>query len=138
MEYQNNNRGVIQNRDRKKQIIDFSGLKYGKITPTDIDGLIEYKDKAMMFFEYKYNNAELPHGQKLALERCVNDIRKAGKIAVAFICEHNVSDCNTDIDASSAIVRDCYYNGKWYHDGKRTVKQKADSFIAFVERGETA
>ena len=50
MEYQNNNRGVIQNRDRKKQIIDFSGLKYGKITPTDIDGLIEYKDKAMMFF----------------------------------------------------------------------------------------
>lgn len=64
-----NERGKIENRNRARQIIDFSGLQYGKITPTDIDGLIEYHDKAILLLEFKYADAEMPRGQKVALER---------------------------------------------------------------------
>jgi len=38
-------RGKIEHRDRARQIRDFSNLRYGNITPTDIDGLIEYQNK---------------------------------------------------------------------------------------------
>ena len=69
MLYDDDNRGSIQFPDRARQLIDFSGLRYNKITPTDIDGFIEYHDEAIVFMEFKYGNAELPYGQKLALER---------------------------------------------------------------------
>lgn len=35
MNYTDDNRGAIQFRERRKQIIDFSGLRVGNITPTD-------------------------------------------------------------------------------------------------------
>ena len=38
-------RGVILNPARMQQIVSFEGMKYGTITPTDIDGFIEYKNK---------------------------------------------------------------------------------------------
>jgi len=49
-------RGVIKYRGRARQIIDFRGLTYGNITPTDIDGLIEYKDKCILLIEIKHQS----------------------------------------------------------------------------------
>ena len=46
MEYTNENRGYFQHPERAKQNICFEGIKYGNITPTDIDGCIDYKNKA--------------------------------------------------------------------------------------------
>lgn len=51
-----------------------------------------------------------------------------------MICEHNVEDYRQDVKASDAIVREFYYAGEWYKDGKSTVKQKIDSFINFVNK----
>jgi hypothetical protein len=134
MLYDDENRGKIQLRNRARQIVDFSGLRYDNITPTDIDGHIEYHDEAMIFIELKHRNAIIPYGQKLALERNVNNNRAAGKKAVLFICEHYVDDWKCDIIAANSIVREFYYEGKWYVDGKHTLKQKCDSFIEFVNR----
>ena len=44
-------RGVITNRARARQIRDFSGLQIGTITPTDLDGLIEFHDECFIFCE---------------------------------------------------------------------------------------
>lgn len=126
-------RGKIKFRDRARQIIDFSGIRYGNITPTDIDGLIEYHDKVVVFLEYKYDDNKLPYGQQLALERLANNCHDAGKKSTVIVAEHYVHDCNNDICAADAIVRDFYYDGKWYHDGKAKVKEKIDSFIKFVD-----
>lgn len=126
-------RGKIQYRERARQIIDFSGLQYDKITPTDIDGLIEYKGKAYVFVEMKYSKAPIPYGQRLALERLVQDLTKSGKLATVFLCEHYVSDCEQDIDAKKTIVRSCYFNNKWRTDGKRTLKERLDNFIRFAD-----
>ena len=83
----------INNPDRMKQLIDFKGLEVdGYIYPTDIDGLLEYKDSEYIIFEVKYGNAEVPFGQKLAIQRMVDDFTKIGKQAVAFVCEHTVRD----------------------------------------------
>lgn len=128
-----NERGKIENRNIARQIIDFSGIQYGKITPTDIDGLIEYHDKAIVLLEFKYADAELPRGQRVALERMCDCFRRANKEATVLVCEHFVKDCTKDIIARNAIVREVYYKGNWYNDGKSTVKERVDRFIQFVD-----
>lgn len=134
MLYDNNNRGKIQHRERARQIIDFSGLRFGNITPTDIDGLIEYKDIAYIFYGYKLVDIEMPKGQRLALERIADNLQKAGKQATIFVCVHNVTNPQNDIQASEAIVREFYYCGKWIRDGRRTAKDITNSFLSMVRR----
>ena len=77
MNYTDDNRGAIQFRERRKQIIDFSGLRVGNITPTDCDGLIEYHNKAYILFEIKHRDAKVPEGQLKALVRSVDDFKLA-------------------------------------------------------------
>lgn len=114
MNYTNDNRGVIQFRDRARQIINFKNIRFGNITPTDCDGEIEYKNKAWIFFEIKYRDAELPRGQKLALERKVNDMNRAQKSAVCFVAEHYIDDSSVDVNAANCIVREFYLYGTWH------------------------
>ena len=53
-----------------RQLIDFKGLDIdGYIYPTDIDGMIEYKDSEYIIFEIKYGDDVMPLGQRLALLR---------------------------------------------------------------------
>lgn len=125
---------LIQNRNRARQLIDFSGLKFGTITPTDIDGCVEYKNKALALFEMKHGDAEIPKGQELALTRIIDDSRAAGKEAALFICEHNVDNYNADINAADTVVRKFYYNSEWYDGRGAKLKDKLNSFISFVDK----
>ena len=104
-------RGVISNAARKQQIIDFGGLRFGNITPTDIDGMIEYHGKAYAILEFKYGDAALPYGQRLCLERMVRDFGKTGKHAIAVVAEHSVHDTNESIPAAQSRVRELYSTG---------------------------
>lgn len=79
----------ILNPKRMKQLIDFKGLELDNgIYPTDIDGLIEYHDSEYILLEVKHKDARVPYGQRLAIQRMVDDFTKAGKKAVAIVCEH--------------------------------------------------
>lgn len=115
-----------------KQLIDFKGLEVdGYIYPTDIDGLIEYKDSEYILFEVKYGSAEVPLGQKLAIQRMVDDFTKVGKQAVAFVCEHTVRDANKPVVAAWCKVREIYYGKEkqWRAPGNEiTVREAVDSF----------
>lgn len=102
-------RGVIKDKRRAQQINDFSGLRLGNITPTDIDGLIEYHDKAWIVFEIKYKGAQLLFGQRLAIERMTNAFTAAGKKAMALVVEHNVDDTDNSVDCAKCFVREVYY-----------------------------
>lgn len=134
MNYMDDNRGAIQFRERKKQIVDFSGLRFGNITPTDCDGLIEYRDKAYILFELKHRGADVPHGQLVALVRAVDDWRRAGKKAMFIIAEHEADNPADDIDAASCTVR-TYYNGAWYKPAKPTsLKSLVTLIISNVDR----
>lgn len=122
----------INNPQRMKQLIDFRDLAVDEyIYPTDIDGLIEYKDSEYIIFEVKYGNAEVPFGQKLALQRMVDDFTKTGKQAVVFICEHTVRNPEKPVVAAWCKVREIYYGGEkqWRKPTKEiTVREAVDDF----------
>ena len=68
----------IHNKRKMKQLIDFKGCAVdGGMYPTDIDGVIEYKDSKYIIFEVKYGDSEIPIGQRLALQRMVDDFTKS-------------------------------------------------------------
>ena len=91
------------------QLIDFQGLCVdGYIYPTDIDGIIEYKDSEYIIFEVKHGKAEVPFGQKLALERMAHDFAKLGKRVLVLICEHDVADTRQPVIAAWCKVRELY------------------------------
>lgn len=104
-------RGSIYNRFRAAQLRDFSGLLYGNITPTDIDGLIEYKNRCFVFMETKKEGNDLPYGQMLALRRVCDAISNPiKKPSILFITEHNNGN-GEDIDFARTIVRQIYHKG---------------------------
>lgn len=134
MNYTDENRGKIQNKERARQIIDFSGIRYERITPTDLDGFFEWHDKIFVFYEMKLNGATMPHGQRLALERLVDGLRKAGKFPVLFLCEHNVNDCSQDIVASNTVVKSIYLGDGLTRPGHGlTAKQATDIWIKWAK-----
>ena len=95
------------------QIIDFSKIKFGKITPTDIDGIIDYKNRLWIIIEMKYGNAKLPFGQRLALERLCDDLASGGKQAIVFIARHFVDNADNEIPAEKTVVSEYRYDGTW-------------------------
>ncbi len=108
------NKGQIYNHERAQQQRDYSGLRFGNITPTDIDAVIEYKNKAYIILELKYLDAELPYGQRLALERLTDDLQRAGKFTLCIIARHETHDVTADIDAANSNVCELRYNQKWF------------------------
>ena len=123
-------RGKIHFRNRVLQLRDFSGIRYNNITPTDLDFAIEYHDKKIIIGELKYDDAKLPEGQRLLLERFVNDFTMAGKSSIAFVGKHYVSDCTQDIIVAEVIVDEVYYKGEWKPNTKKcTVKRLCDWFL---------
>jgi hypothetical protein len=106
-------RGDIRNEGFVKQINSFSGLLRRRgITPTDIDGLIDYNGKAFVILEGKFGNTTLPMGQKMALENLANAIQEGGRKVILMVFRHNVP-IEQAIDVSSQNVSDYYFNYKW-------------------------
>lgn len=120
-------RGKIRNEEYAKQLMDFSGLKWGTITPTNIDFLIEYKNRCFIIGEGKFGEKELKGGQKLALERLCDSLQKSGKQTLLIEYTHR---CKTDeqIDVEKALVKKFRYAGKWINENCE-VKKLIDRFI---------
>ena len=130
-------RGLIKNAARKQQINDFSGLLIGNITPTDLDGVTEYKDKAYMLFEVKYDDAELPYGQRLCIERMIKDFGKSGKQAIAVVVEHDVHDTNESVSVAQCRVREIYMSHeKIWRPPKKfiTAGELQTEYLLFINR----
>ena len=134
------NRGLINNRARAKQLRDYSGLRFGNITPTDLDGVIEYHNKAYLILELKYEDPELYLGQRLALERITDDLeyRKPTLCIIASHYQHNPSK---DIDAANASVTEYRLKGEWIkisQDSTITTRNIMDLFLEDLDIGSKA
>lgn len=114
----------IINPDRNRQVIDYTGLLPQNdpakvLLPTDIDGLIDWKNRGYIFIELKYHDAMLSLGQKLALERLVKDANKVHKHALAILARHQVTDTDKYVFANESDV-DIIYDGNindWFKLG---------------------
>jgi len=122
-------KGQIIFRNRARQIKDFSGLLFGNITPTDIDGLIEYHGRAYVIIELKFNDRQVPFGQKLALERLTDDLEKAGKQSLCIIAKHNTINPRDAIDVANATVSEYRFRLQWRNDNTGTVKNLVQRFL---------
>ena len=102
---------TIHNRSFKQQIVDF-----GKLTATDIDAFMDYKNKLFVIAETKFDGAPMHRGQEIALERLCDACHNPPKrLAVAFITKHHSEG---DIDLSKTLVTKYRWNGKWRYPKK--------------------
>lgn len=116
-------RGVYVWKDRGCQALRFDGMLYKNITPTDIDGLMELRNKAWIVFEAKHRDAKSKYGQKLALERFCECVTKAGKHCLVMIVEHNVDKVTDDVFLNPLQVREVITseNMKWHPPNRPVV-----------------
>lgn len=107
-------RGVIKNMDHVRERADFSGMRFGTITPTDIDGFVEFGDQVFVFIETKHGNAGLPQGQRLALERVCDRVQKSGAEAIVLVL-HKKALGNESLTYQIAHlpVTQYRYKGRW-------------------------
>ena len=122
--------GQFRNRSRAKQLISFHNLKFGDCAPTDVDMIMDCKGMAWIVGELKYAGADCDYGQRLALERFVENSAAFGKPAYAIIADHYVDDPEEDVDAAAAIVREikCGY-GRWQPPKKQITVREALEWI---------
>lgn len=128
-------RGVIQNRNRKQQIANMNGLRFNKITPTDLDAVIDFDDRLFVFIEGKFIATPIPFGQQLAINRlCDACHRPPHRYAYAIIADHH-HPSDEDVDFSNMTVRTIRQNGRWKPPMQRglTVRQAIDRMVSAVE-----
>jgi hypothetical protein len=108
-------RGDIKYKARAKQINSFSGMiRRRNITPTDIDGIIDYNGNAFVILEGKYGDAEIPKGQRMALENLANAILLGKKKVLVIIFRHYVNNTNEEIIVSNQLASEIYFKRKWF------------------------
>lgn len=122
--------GVIRNRQYAGQVRDFSGLKFGTITPTDVDLMIEYRGIGYVYGELKYKDARLPEGQRLAFQRLCDDLSKV-KPTLGIIARHESE--TEDIDVAAALVVECRWSSKWVSGKGETVRDWIDRFLKWLD-----
>lgn len=121
------------NRDRAKQLIEFKGVMEGSCSPTDIDGLIEYHNKAFIFIEVKGAGKDLPLGQSLALERLCDSLNQV-KPTLVIVADHNTQNPNDDIPLKDTTVRKFRWQNKWrFTPEPTTVKEMVSTFTYLVD-----
>ena len=134
-------RGVIRNVNRAAQLNNFKDLLRRSplsgnmtITPTDIDGLLDYNGRAFVYLEGKVIGNKTGDGQRLALENMVNSHHKAGNPAMALIYKHN-TPVTEQVPVAYCFVHGIYchrqignlchtrYNGGyWWWPQTKTIK----------------
>ena len=124
-------RGVIRNKQLAQQINDFGGLcRHRNITPTDIDGLIDYNGVAYVLMEGKHIHAGIPSGQLRAIENLAASLAKGGAMVTAIIYTHDIPP-EQSIYVADCTVKQFLFEGKWYYPPEQmTVLRAIERFEA--------
>lgn len=111
---------MIYNLKKLSRPIDFTGLELTNlIHPTDIDLVLEFKNKYLLIAEFKEEGKGLPMGQKLVIERICN---AWGVGSVGVFVQHKDTEV---IQVLESTTHSCYYNGSWY--------TRKENFVEFTK-----
>lgn len=103
-------RGEIRDPKKIARLRDFRGLRWGNITPTDIDGMLELWGRYYIFLEAKHAGGRLFGGQRLAYERLARDLAESGKPTLVLV----LSEVGPEpINYAKCIVSEACVNGVW-------------------------
>jgi hypothetical protein len=110
---QNHVRGKIHHPGRYRQLVDYSGLQFERgITPTDIDGVLDFNGRLFIFLEFKHGDAPLPFGQRLALQRLCDGLIRPHIQAAVILARHD-DPVDREVMASKAIVSEYRWFRRW-------------------------
>jgi len=108
--------GKIRYPRRASQQIDYSGVRFGNATPSNVDGLLELDDHFFVIFEYKHASAaKMSNGQRIMIERVCDAIHartSPPSYCVAIVAQHE-SPVGTEIDGANAKALGVRWKGKW-------------------------
>ena len=109
---------MIHTPERAKQVIDFEGLTYEKLHPTDIDAVLEFDNEYLILVETKIENfggmPRIPLGQELAYHRIADAWAETKKGAFVVYTTHNTKPDET-IYLKDTLVR-WVYNASSKHN----------------------
>ena len=129
--------GKVLNRERHSQCLDFSGIARGKMTPTDLDGVIDYHGRAWILMEIKYNSEPIPDGQRICFNRLTSTLNKEAP-ALFIIADHYTEDPREDVDVSRALVREWSTGGRWIKQCEPlSVGTLIDRFLTIIDEPPT-
>ena len=103
---------TLKNREQFDQIVSFDSMTFGKLSPTDFDGFLEFNDKVFIIIETKYQDAQMPLGQRLALERICDAIYESGRISTVMVTSHNTPK-DENIDLGNTTLTKIRWQKKW-------------------------
>jgi len=113
---------LIKYPKRAKQLIDFSGIKNGKIHPSDIDAVLEFDNQHLLLFEVKLKGVQVPLGQRLMLQRII-DSWSIFKFGTVVYCEHNVTPPQT------VYLKDCEVIGVYNKGESKAFRSDLREFL---------
>lgn len=115
----------------------FDGMEYllngrTNVPMMDVDAIMDCHGKAWIVYECKYGDSTPPYGQRIAIERMVDDFSNGGRPGVALICSHDEGE---QIYLCDCIVTSYYTTGYgWRRYGehfpcKLTAKDFTDMYL---------
>ena len=135
-----NEKNQILYPDRMSQAVSYAGMDYPDgAFPTDIDGLIEWKDKGYILYELKFEGKQLSGGQRVAMTRMIDDLSHSGKLCMLMVADHK-NPISEFISLKDAVVRNVYVaesgKGVWSscYNGKCNAKQLTDRYISILNK----
>lgn len=105
-------RGEIRSPKLAEQIKDYSNLAFDTITPTDIDGIIDFGNKLWVIIELKFKGGKMPYGQKLCLERLCDIIEETGRKSMLIKAFHETPP-ELPIDVGNLVIDEYRINRTW-------------------------
>lgn len=119
---------LINDRDKIKQVIDFTGVQNGNMHPSDIDAVLEFDDQILILIEVKFKGSPIPTGQRLLLERICDSWHDSVKKGIVLKVEHNYKNTKKNIPLNECFVTEFYYNKMW------KVLKKRQKFVAYINK----
>lgn len=117
---------ALRNRQWASQQKVFANLKWGSISPTDIDAFLDFGDRLFVFIEVKYGKRMPDTGQRIALERVCDACESPERVSVVLLASH---ECDGDIHLCDLPVFRYRYNRRWRNLTKDlSVKEAVDLF----------
>lgn len=113
---------ILHNRDYASQLKIFAGLKWGAISPTDIDVFLDFGDRLFVFVEVKHGGGMPPTGQRIALERVCDACISPTRTSVALIAAHS---SDGDIVIKDLEVDRYRWNQRWIRPNTSTTVHDA-------------
>jgi|TARA_E500000305_G_C3962552_1_gene207891 hypothetical protein len=104
---------LIRNRNKVKQVIDFTGVQNGNMHPSDIDAVLEFDNEVLILIEVKYKFKTIPTGQRLLLERICNSWHNEKSLVIKVEHEFDREDENIPLD--KCWITGVYYDKKWIY-----------------------